>query len=63
MSKDYMAAFSRLMSATYLRYKGCLIEKHTSESFVWAATEYPSLDAAKEAIDKALVGMRNNLRK
>lgn len=34
MSKDYIQAFARLMEATFLRYKGALIEVYP-DGFKW----------------------------
>jgi hypothetical protein len=62
MSKDYIKAFARLMDATYLRYKGCLIEVYP-DGFKWSNTLYPTKDEVYAAIDAAFPILENSLNR
>lgn len=61
MSKDYMKAFAGLMESSYERYKGCLI-RIDRDTFHWSDKAYPTLEGAKDAIDKAFPLLGNSIK-
>lgn len=61
MSKDFMAAFSRLMASNFERYAGCLI-RIEGDKYIWENVSYDSLEEAKGAIDKALPILGNYIK-
>lgn len=62
MSKDFIAAFSRLMDACYLRYKGCLITVY-QDGFEWGGIKYTTKDEVYEAIDKAFPKLEDSINR
>jgi hypothetical protein len=59
---DLGEAMQTLISNTFIRYNGCLIEKHGS-TYVWNRKCYPSLDAAKQAIGSVNNIIANSLNR
>lgn len=62
MSKDYIQAFSKLMSSNFTRYRGCLI-RHDGEKYSWGDKIFDKLELAKEEIDRTFPLLGNTIKK
>lgn len=57
---DLLQSFSKIISETFTKYRGCLIEK-SGDRFMQNRTSYPTIEAAKEEIDEKLDELKNIL--
>lgn len=58
---DYGAALETLIGYTYIKYKGCLIEK-SRYGYIWKLTLYSTLEDAHGSIDQHFQRLKNTIK-
>lgn len=58
---DYGAALETLIGYTYIKYKGCLIER-SSYGYIWKLTLYSTLEGVQGSIDQHFQRLKNTIK-